>query len=506
MKLSEIVKNTDIICPVSFVDIEISGVTMDTSCICGGEIFVCISGFHTDGHKFIADALRKGASAVIAEATSAVDAPCDTPILFSSDTRRALAILSAAFYGDPQKRLKIIGITGTNGKTTTARMLLEMLKHGGKRVGLIGTTGNYSPSGRLDITSGDERANMTTPDPEELYKILKVMEDDGAEYVVMEVTSHALALSKTCPIEFEYAIFTNLTQDHLDLHKNMENYYLAKKQLFLQSKHAIINVDDPYGRRLCRELKHPIRCTCEGRDARYMAGNIRYKGYRGLEYKLYSVFLNIRISTSIPGSFTVTNSLLAGACATEIGISPKAVKSAMLDLGGTDGRLERVMLPHMADICVFIDYAHTPDALENLLRCALSFKRHNERVVLLFGCGGDRDRDKRKIMGRIASALADSIIITSDNPRNEKPENIISDIMEGVDKESDHTVICDRREAIRHAVLTAKAGDVILLAGKGHEKYEIDLFGKHYFSEKEVVLEAYAERYENIHKKRIHKA
>lgn len=506
MKLSELVRDTDITCPLSFADVEISGVTQSTSRICGGEIFVCISGLHKDGHKFITDALCKGARAVVAEVGVQIDIDSDIPILFSNDTRKALAILLATFYGNPQKKLKIIGITGTNGKTTTARMLLEMLRHGGKRVGSIGTTGNYSPSGRLDITSGDERANMTTPDPEELYKILNVMENDGAEYVIMEVTSHALALSKTDPIEFEYAIFTNLTQDHLDLHKNMENYYLAKKKLFFQSKRAIINVDDPYGRRLCREVMHPIRCTCEGRDARYMAGNIKYKGYKGVEYKLYSVFSNIRISTSIPGSFTVTNSLLAAACATEIGISPKAIRSAMLDLNGTDGRLERVALPHMADICVFIDYAHTPDALENLLRCALSFKRHNERVVLLFGCGGDRDRDKRKIMGRIASNLADSVIITSDNPRSEMPEDIISDIMEGVDKESDHTVICDRREAIRHAVLTARAGDVILLAGKGHEKYEIDISGKRYFSEKEIVLEAYSERYENIHKKKIHKA
>ena len=485
--------------PENFKDIEIRNITPSSRDVKEGDMFVCIAGLHADGHNFIDDARLRGAAVIVADKSKEKDISCDTPILFVDDTRMALSRLVASFYANPQKNLKIIGITGTNGKTTTARMLYEILKKYGLRCGLIGTTGNFAPSGRLDIRSADECANMTTPDPSELYKILSVMVSDRTEYVVMEVSSHSLTQKRVEPIEFEIAIFTNLTRDHLDFHGDMENYFLAKSQLFLKCKKAIINIDDMYGRRLSDSLSSPIKCSAEGREAQYMATEIKYMGESGVEYKLSSRLSNIRVRTSIPGRFTVYNSLMAIASATEIGVPTSIVRYAMMSLAGSDGRIERVDIGD-APFSVFIDYAHTPDALENLLRCAISFKKKRNRIVLLFGCGGDRDREKRKIMGSVASSLADFVIITSDNPRSEDREKIIFDILLGVDKESRYTVIPDRAEAIKYAIDNARAGDIILLAGKGHEKYEISGGQKIYFNEREIVQKAYMKRLEGKNK------
>ena len=479
----------------SLKNIEIRNITGSSHDVKRGDIFVCIAGLHADGHSFIEDARMRGAALIVADESRRKDIICDAPIMFVDSTRVAIARLFASFYGNPQRDLKIIGITGTNGKTTTARMLYEILKKHGTRCGLIGTTGSISPSGRLDIRSTDECANMTTPDPAELYKILSVMKKDRAEYVVMEVSSHSLIQGRADPIEFEIGIFTNLTRDHLDFHGDMESYFLAKSMLFEKCKRSIINIDDSYGRRLIESVKTPIRCSAEGREAQYMATEIKYNGESGVEYKLSSRISNLRVRTSIPGRFTVYNSLMAIACALEMGIPSSIIRYAMMGLAGTDGRIERVDVGD-ASFSVFIDYAHTPDALENLLRCAISFKKKRNRIVLLFGCGGDRDRDKRKIMGGIASDLADFVIITSDNPRSENREKIIFDILLGVNKESRYTVIPDRSEAIKYAIANARAGDIILLVGKGHEKYEICNGQKTYFNEREIVQSAYMERLE----------
>ncbi len=481
--------------PENFKNIEIRNITSSSRDVKEGDMFVCIAGLHADGHNFIQDVRLRGAAIIVADKSREKDIRCDTPILFVDDTRVALSRLVASFYANPQKNLKIIGITGTNGKTTTARMLYEILKKYGLRCGLIGTTGCIAPSGRLDIRSSDECANMTTPDPSELYKILSVMHSDKAEYVIMEVSSHSLIQGRVDPIEFEIAIFTNLTRDHLDFHGDMESYFLAKRKLFYKCKKAIINIDDMYGRRLSDSLSSPIKCSAEGRESQYMATEIKYRGESGVEYKLSSRLSNLRVRTSIPGRFTVYNSLLAIASATEIGVPSSIIRYAMMSLAGSDGRIERVDIGD-APFSVFIDYAHTPDALENLLRCAISFKKKRNRIVLLFGCGGDRDKEKRKIMGSIASSLADFVIITSDNPRSEDREKIIFDIMLGVDKESRYAVIPDRAEAIKYAIDNARAGDIILLAGKGHEKYEISGGQKIYFNEREIVQKAYIQRLE----------
>ena len=502
MRLDSLLLDSGYKCPEKLKNIEIRNITSSSNDVNEGYIFVCIAGLHADGHSYIDIARQRGAALIVADESRKSEIVCDAPIMFVNDTRVAASRMLAAFYNNPQKSLKIIGITGTNGKTTTARMLYEILKKHSAKCGLIGTTGSFSPTGRLDIRCADECANMTTPDPSELYKILSVMRNDGAEYVIMEVSSHSLVQKRVEPIEFELALFTNLTEDHLDFHKDMEDYFLAKSQLFSRSKKAIINIDDMYGRRLCENIISPIKCSAEGREAQYIATQIKYNGESGIDYKLSSRLSNLRVRVSIPGRFTVYNSLMATAAALELGISPATIRSALASLSGTDGRLQRVELGPKADFSVFIDYAHTPDALENLLRCSISFKKKRNRIVLLFGCGGDRDRYKRKIMGKIASSLADFVIITSDNPRGEDREKIIFDILMGVDKESRFTVISDRREAVKYAIMNAKAGDIILLAGKGHEKYEICGGKKTYFNEIEIAQSAFVERLERQGKER----
>lgn len=492
MTLFSLLSDSGIECPDGLLNIEISKIVTDSKDVSDGCLFICIRGTRFDSHSLIREVVRRGAAAVVVDADASGFS--DLPIIRVENTRSAIAKLYAAFYKNPQRRLKFIGVTGTNGKTTTSKILYEILKFSGVRVGLIGTVGCVSASGRLDIRSGNKLANMTTPDPCELYKILSVMAEDNVEYVIMEVTSHALALRKVEPIEFEFALFTNLSQDHLDFHGDMESYFEAKKALFSKCKRAVINCDNAYGRRLAEEIDHPLTCTREGRCASYSATEIRYNGYSGLEYKLNSRGLRLRVRTQIPGSFTVMNSLMAIACASELGIPAVVIKRAMMSISGTDGRLERVDLGRSADLAVFIDYAHTPDALENLIRSARGFTKKNNRLVVLFGCGGERDRDKRRIMGHIASSLADMTIITSDNPRGEDPDGIICDIMRGVNKECRHAVIPDRREAIRFAVMNALSGDIILLAGKGHESYEIVGNEKRTFSEKQIVIDAFAER------------
>lgn len=495
MRLGELLAGAGIKCPQDSENIEISDICTSSKEVSRGSLFICIDGLHTDGHRFAADAVRAGAAAIVAQDKERLQGIVNVPIVETTDTRAASAYLYAAFYGGPQNKLKIIGVTGTNGKTTVTAMIYKILKEAGIRCGLIGTVGCLAPSGKLDIRSSNGLANMTTPDPPELYRILSAMEKDGAKYVVMEVTSHALALSKVAPISFCMAVFTNLTEDHLDFHGDMENYFAAKAGLFKGCDCAVVNVDDAYGRRLCESFlgKRLITCSGEEREARYLASEIRADRENGIEYKINSPFLRLRVRCGIPGSFTVMNSLEAVAVATEIGVSAGDIKSALSSLSGVSGRLEKILPAgvYKSDFSVFIDYAHTPDALENLLRAASGFKKRGQRIVLLFGCGGDRDRYKRKLMGQIASRMADFTIVTSDNSRSEEPREIISEILKGIDKESRYTVIENRREAIEYAIKNARRGDIILLAGKGHENYEIDAEGKRPFCEKDIVTEAY---------------
>lgn len=499
MLLGVLCKGAGLLCPKEYSHINIDGVSVSTDRLHPGDLFVCIDGLHTDSHNFARTAKDKGAAAIVAMDGREMDVPDDMPIIRVPNCRKAMSALYASFYGNVQNCMRFVGVTGTNGKTTVCRILYDVMTRAGLKCGLIGTVGCLSPSGSIDIRSSNGLANMTTPDPEELYKILSVMQRDGVEYVIMEVTSHALALSKVSPIHFEYAVFTNLSEDHFDFHKDMEDYFEAKKKLFYMCDKAVINCDDLYGRKLCKELREKnicdtIRVSACGNAADYQAGDIKYKGIHGVEYKLYATGTRLRVRCSIPGNFTVMNTLEAAVCARLIGISEKEIGDFISTICHVDGRLESVDLGADASFSVFIDYAHTPDALENLLKSARAFKNKNQKIILLFGCGGDRDRYKRKLMGQIASKYSDAVILTSDNSRTENACDIISDIMQGINKESNYKIIENRRQAIEYAINSACKGDIILLAGKGHENYEIDKDGKHPFCEKDIVKSAYEKR------------
>ena len=478
-------------------DVEITGICPCSSRVEPGNLYIAIEGLHADGHLYIGEALKRGASAVAvtrsAVESKTVDAfALGVPTLICEDTRVASSRLFSVFYGEPQKEMKMIGVTGTNGKTSTCRLIYEILTRSSKKCALIGTMGCLISGKSIDIRPADPRANMTTPDPEELYKILRAAVDDGAEFAVMEVTSHALALVKVEPIVFDTAIFTNLSEDHLDFHGDMQGYFAAKRALLSQSRRAVINYDDRYGRLLAETIDIPARlCSAEGRERDVAAEDIRLIGEKGIEYKLTSRDLRLRIRSPLPGGFNVMNTMQAAIVAHSYGASAADIKETLAHFCGAIGRLERLKLEDGCDFSVFIDYAHTPDALENLLRTARGFAKDGQRIVLLFGCGGDRDRQKRPIMGKIATGMADHVIITGDNSRSERTEDIISEIISGIERESaaPFIVIENRKDAIEYAVKNARRGDIILLAGKGHEEYEIDREGKKPFSERNLVAE-----------------
>ncbi len=483
-------------------NIEITGICSVSSRVEPGNLFIAIEGLHTDAHKFIPDALRRGAAALVVSESAIKDGRVraeeySLPILVFDDTRRAASHIYSAWHGYPQRRLKLIGVTGTNGKTSVSRLIYEILNTADMPCGLIGTTGSRSHKRAIDIRPRDPRANMTTPDPEELYAILSEMITDGCEYAVMEVTSHALSLSKVAPIVFELSVFTNLSEDHLDFHGDMDSYFLAKARLFDLSLRAVINYDDRYGRILADKIKIPISaCSAEGREVDRAAEDVHILGERGIEYKLTSRDLRLRVRSPLSGSFNVMNTMHAAVAAYMLGADAASIKEALAHFGGIGGRLERLKIRSSLDFSVFIDYAHTPDALENLLRTARSFAKSENRIVLLFGCGGDREKQKRAMMGKIAVGMADHTVITSDNSRSEEPSEIIRDILSGVGGcfGGTYTVIESRRDAIEYVIKNARRGDIILLAGKGHEEYEIDSLGVHPFSERAIVKE-FVEKY-----------
>lgn len=364
--------------------------------------------------------------------------------------------------------------------------------------GLIGTVHCASGGKLLQSTAEESDANMTTPDPEDLYRLLAEMEADGVKTVIMEASSHALALGKLDALHFDAAIFTNLTPDHLDFHGSMDRYFEAKAKLFERCDLAILCGDDPWARKLRTRLDCPVRvCSVKRQDADYVAEQIRNRGAEGISYCLRSARARIRMECPVPGRFTVMNTLLAATLALELGKSPACIHDALRSFAGVRGRMEPVRLPLSAEWRVFIDYAHTPDAMENLLRTARGFCRPGQRLVIVFGCGGERDRGKRPVMGALATSLADFAVITADNSRGEDPQEIIAEIVAGAQKQKaeNYTVIPHRRDAIAYVLRHAQAGDVILLAGKGHETYEIDRTGRHPFDERAIVDEIARELY-----------
>jgi len=500
MRLEKLLSGANIACPKNMSGIEITSIVTDSRLVREGSMFICIDGLHTDGHKFINNAVNAGASVIVMDEgrDECVGGAAAVKVL---NTRRASAFLYNSWHGGPASKLKIIGITGTNGKTSIGLILRDIFKKSGKRCGYIGTVGSYSLEKRIELRSANPLANMTTPDPPELYEILAQMVEDGVEYVFLEATSHASALSKLDPIRFDVLVFTNLTRDHLDFHGSMEGYFASKAKLFERCDTAVINADDAYASAILNAslAKRNILCSCEGNLSNFSASNIRLGGGDGFSMRVRTEKTEFDVAIPLVGRFSPTNSLEAIAVAECCGIAESELVNALRTLSPVPGRMEKVNIDERADFSVYIDYAHTPDALENVLRSArdmtLSSMTQRGRVIVLFGCGGERDRGKRKEMGAVASKFADFVIVTSDNSRSEDPTEIIGDIYKGINKEKEHIIIVERESAIRFAVSMARSGDVILLAGKGHENYEISYRGKLPFFESDIVKDAVSKRF-----------
>ncbi|MDE5570034.1 MAG: UDP-N-acetylmuramoyl-L-alanyl-D-glutamate--2,6-diaminopimelate ligase [Ruminococcus sp.] len=466
MKLKDLLENNAI---TSIGDTEISSITDDTRKVKKGSLFFCIKGGNFDGHSAAAEMLEKGAAAVVCEH----DLGLGDKQIVATDSRRLYGEVCAAWFAHPEKKMTFIGVTGTNGKTTTTSIIKHILMTTGHKTGLIGTIQNEI---------GDEilHTENTTPLAFEYMEVLAKMAEAGCEYVVMEVSSFALVQKRIGSTHFKLAVFTNLTQDHLDYHKDMDDYYQAKKLLFDMCDTAIINIDDDYGRRLFNEVNCNKISLSVKENADYFADNITIKS-TGSSFVLNK---ETSIKSPIPGMFNVSNITAAFAVCRELGIDSV---QAIADYNGVKGRCE--VIPTGRDFTVICDYAHTPDAIENILRSVKEYT--DNRLICLFGCGGNRDAAKRPKMAQAAAKYADRLIVTSDNPRNEVPEEIIKDILVGLEKtDIPYDVVVDRKEAVFHGLQIAEKGDIIVLAGKGHEDYQILAGMKHiHFDEREIVAE-----------------
>lgn len=466
---------------------EIAGLTADSRQVKPGYLFVCLTGYTVDGHSFAAQAVQKGAVAVLCEKD--LDVPAT--IVRVPDTRRAMAMLADRFYGSPTRELKLIGVTGTNGKTTTTHLIDKILRDQNEQTGLIGTI-------HMRIGDVTEDVKNTTPDALDLQRSFRRMREVNTDYAIIEVSSHALEMGRVRGCEVHTAVFTNLTQDHLDYHKTMENYRYAKSLLFSQLgnsyaldrlKTAILNADDAASELYATVT--PARVITYGIDhaADVHATDIEITS-KGTSFNVQTFVGNLRMNLKLMGKFNVYNALAATAVALAEGVPLEAIKNSLEQVTGVNGRFESVDAgQHFA---VLVDYSHTPDSLENALMTVKEFVQ--QRIFCIVGCGGDRDRTKRPIMAKIATKYADRTVLTSDNPRSEEPQAIIDDMLAGltdVDKER-YTVITDRREAIHYAVSQAQPGDVILIAGKGHETYQIIKDQVLHFDDREVAREAIA--------------
>ncbi len=477
MKLSQLVGSLDVKGDKALC-VDVNGIAYDSRDVKPGDVFVCIKGYSTDGHKYVKSACEKGAAAIVA--SDIIES--DVPVLYTEDTRLALACMSKAYFGNPLQNIKLIGVTGTNGKTSVTYLIKAMLEAQGMKVGLIGT--NQNMIGTKIIPT-----ERTTPESFELYKLFFEMAKDGADCIVMEVSSHALELNRVGGCEFDTAVFTNLTQDHLDFHETMENYFWAKSRLFSHCKNAVINVDDTYGRRIEKMCGVNVITYGICNEAIAKASDMSISA-KGVGYNLCYNDTSYEASVCIPGKFSVYNSLAAICATMSVGVDIERCLLALKNVSGVKGRAE--IVDTNTDFTVIIDYAHTPDGLENILSTVNEFK--TGRVITVFGCGGDRDRTKRPKMGKTAGELSDAVIVTSDNPRTEKPSKIIDDIMPGVlESGCEYVRIENRRDAIKHAIMYACAGDIIVLAGKGHETYQILKDGTIHFDEREIVCEVLRE-------------
>ncbi|MEJ5226327.1 UDP-N-acetylmuramoyl-L-alanyl-D-glutamate--2,6-diaminopimelate ligase [Thermodesulfovibrio sp.] len=467
------------------IDLDFKKVKCNSKEIDEGDLFVAIVGQNSDGHEFIDEAINKGASVIVYEKSRySPTRRDDLTWIGVEDSRDALAWIASLYYGNPSQRLHLIGITGTNGKTTTSYLVREILNGYGKKTGLIGTI-------RYLLDKQEIKAPHTTPDALQFQALLDEMLKRGIDYVISEVSSHALSLKRVDYSKFEVAVFTNLSRDHLDFHKDMEEYFLAKKRLFTEllkeDGKAVINIDDEYGKRLAEEIRaSKILFSLHNREADLFVK--KYKlSFRGTEIEIVLNGETHSIKTELIGIPNVYNTLCAISVALCFGIPMDVIKSSLLNAKAPDGRFENIN--EGQNFSVFVDYAHTPDALERLLMSVVRLREEigqTGRIITVFGCGGNRDRGKRPQMGKIASDLSDFVIVTSDNPRWEKPREIIREIEEGITREN-YMVVTNREDALKVAVEMCESGDILIVAGKGHEDYQ-EIEGKRIpFDDREVL-------------------
>ena len=475
MLFSELVKDQGCRLVNFTTDFEVKRIEYDSRRVKPGDIFSCVVGTFMDGHTFAESAMKNGAYALIVER----ELPLPVTQIIVPNSRRAMAELAMKLYGYPAKQLRVIGVTGTNGKTTTTYMIKSVAEKCGLKVGLIGTIRNII---------GDRviSTQRTTPESTELQEIMRMMADEGVDLVVMEVSSHSLDQERVYGIEFEIGGFTNLTQDHLDYHKTFDNYLAAKKKLFERSGFAVINADDPYSGKLLEGLDIP-RMTYAVREPADIYANDIEICVRDVEFDMTCPEGTAHISVPIPGLFNVFNAMLAAGVCLKLGFPLDKIAEGLADVSGVTGRMESLPTDGFP-FSVILDFAHTPDGLINLLTSVREFAKG--RVISVFGCGGDRDHAKRPIMGEAAGRYSDFCVVTSDNPRSEDPMAIIGNVLDGVNKTAvEYVVIQNRREAIKYALTHAKPDDVIVLAGKGHETYQEIKGIKYPFDEKVVVAE-----------------
>ena len=450
----------------------VQGISCDSKHVKTGDLFVAIPGTSLDGNQFITEAFEKGAVCAVCQSPP----PCAIPHVVVPCARRALALMAANYDGRPAEEMTLIGVTGTNGKTTTTWLIKRILERkAGAKVGLMGTVENLVGDTALP-------AQRTTPDALQLHQLLRQMADNGCTHVVMEVSSHALALERTYGIVFDVGVFTNLTQDHLDFHGTMERYCAAKSKLLRSCRAAVYNADDPWGRQVlrgstCPRVSYGLAqgCHLRAQDIAFAADSV--------SYTVCTPWEELPTGCGIPGAFSVYNSLAAMAVCQQLGVPLAACRDVLLHDGGAKGRMESVPVSGKP-YSVIIDYAHTPDALENILQTVRGFTKG--RLIAVFGCGGDRDRTKRPQMGAVAAHLADVAVVTTDNPRTERPADIIRDILAGMDG-SKPVVVENRIEAICWALDHAADGDVVVLCGKGHETYQEIGKEKIHMDEREIV-------------------
>ena len=482
MELKEILLGLERLKVKGTLDLEIKGIENNSKDVKEGFLFIAIKGFSTDGHQYVENAIENGAVAVMVEEgcnLKELKIPANVTVIMSPNTRRALAITASNFYGNPSRKFKLIGVTGTKGKTTTTFMIKEILEKAGKKVGLIGTIATYINGKKI------KDSDRTTPEGLELQQIFAQMVKEGVEAVVMEVSSQSLKLHRVDGCQFDIVLFTNFSEDHISKneHPDMEDYFQSKLKLFKMCKVGIVNTDDLHGAKI-PGMFPDSDITTYGIDnyAKLLAKDITITNSY-VDFKVKITDKNERVKTGIPGRFSVYNSLAAICVAQKFGISPEIIKEALLEVR-VPGRSE--LVDNKLEIPIMIDYAHSPESLQNILQAVKSYTRG--KVISVFGCGGDRDSSKRPIMGEISGRIADFTFITSDNPRTEEPEKIVEQIEEGMKKtKGKYKVVVDRTEAIKEAIQMATKRDIIVLAGKGHEPYQEINGVKHSFDERIIV-------------------